>query len=128
MIVTGGAGFLGRAVVAALRHRGVREAAITVPRSATCDLRNAAQARDVIERETTRAAQSGEPAPGLTIIHCAGLVGGLGLNRARPADMLHDNLLMGLNVIHAAAHAAHADTGRLAEPRQPVAHACGTGV
>jgi len=36
IVVTGGGGFLGRAVVRKLRERGARE--ITVPRRAICDL------------------------------------------------------------------------------------------
>lgn len=39
------------------------------------------------------------------VIHCAALVGGIEANRARPAEFLHQNLLMSSNVIHAAANA-----------------------
>lgn len=36
------------------------------------------------------------------IIHCAGLVGGIHANIARPVDFLHMNALMGLNIVCAA--------------------------
>ena len=121
VIVTGGAGFLGRAVVGVLRARGVSAERIVVPRAAECDLRKPDEARRLLG-EAARAAAAGGGAGGVVLIHCAGLVGGLGLNRARPADLLHDNLLMGLNVIDAAARVAEARTGGLAEPRQPAAH------
>ncbi len=118
MIVTGGAGFLGRAVVGALRARGVHESSLTVPRSATCDLRRADHARQLVQGTH----EAMPPGAGLVIIHCAGLVGGLGLNRARPADMLHDNLLMGLNVIHAAARMGAAPrTDSFAKPQESAA-------
>ena len=39
-----------------------------------------------------------------TIIHAAGFVGGIGLNKAHPGRMISDNLRMGLNIIEAAAH------------------------
>lgn len=34
------------------------------------------------------------------VIHLAGKVGGIGANKQFPADFIHDNLLMGLNVIN----------------------------
>lgn len=40
-----------------------------------------------------------------TIIHAAGFVGGIGLNKAHPGRMAADNLRMGLNVLEAAAKA-----------------------
>ncbi len=37
-----------------------------------------------------------------TVIHCAAKVGGIHANRSYPADFIHDNLAMALNVIHSA--------------------------
>lgn len=39
------------------------------------------------------------------VIHCAGRVGGLGANRARPADFFHDNMAMALHLMEAARRA-----------------------
>ncbi len=89
LLVTGGGGFLGRAVVARLQVAGARE--IFVPRSATYDLRSAAG----IER----ALEDGRPD---VIIHLAAVVGGIGANRENPGRFLYDNAIMGLQLIEAA--------------------------
>jgi len=34
------------------------------------------------------------------IIHLAARVGGIGLNQKKPADLVYDNSLMGLNIIN----------------------------
>jgi GDP-L-fucose synthase len=89
LLVTGGGGFLGRAVVARLQVAGARE--IFVPRSATYDLRSAAG----IER----ALEDGRPD---VIIHLAAVVGGIGANRENPGRFFYDNAIMGLQLIEAA--------------------------
>ncbi|MGH9213171.1 MAG: GDP-L-fucose synthase family protein [Acidimicrobiales bacterium] len=88
-LVTGGAGFLGRAVCASLRQRGVGR--LVAPSSSDYDLRHP----DQVERlfEATR--------PDL-VVHLAARVGGIGANQARPADLYLDNLLMGTYVIEQA--------------------------
>lgn len=86
VVVTGGSGFLGQAVVAQLEALGPRS--ITVPRSHTYDLRR---------REDT-AALFADTEPDL-VIHLAARVGGIGANQARPADLYLDNLLMGTYVL-----------------------------
>ncbi len=87
--VTGGGGFLGRQVVAKLRARGCRE--IYAPRSRECDLLDP-QAVDRTLREFR---------PDL-ILHLAARVGGIGANRAHPAEYFYDNLMMGVPLMHQA--------------------------
>ncbi|MET0578194.1 MAG: GDP-L-fucose synthase, partial [Ilumatobacteraceae bacterium] len=90
VLVTGGAGFLGRRVVAQLRER---DADVVAPRSAEYDLTVPGTAEAMIAAH--------RPA---TIIHLAARVGGIGYNQAEPAPLYLANLLMGTHVIEAARH------------------------
>jgi GDP-L-fucose synthase len=89
ILVTGGAGFLGKQVIAQLHQAGALDTDITVPRSKTCDLRSL---------EHCQAAVKGQD----VVIHLAAHVGGIGLNREKPAELFYDNLMMGTQLIHAA--------------------------
>jgi GDP-L-fucose synthase len=89
VMVTGGAGFLGSWVVEKLKPRGC--ANICVPRSQDYDLRK----RDGIRQ----ALHDMEPD---IIIHLAARVGGIGANRAHPAEYFYDNLMMGVQLLHEA--------------------------
>lgn len=89
VLVTGGGGFLGTAVLAGLQQRGV--ARMSAPTSAEVDLRDRSAAEALIEASS----------PDI-IIHLAASVGGIGANRERPADLYIDNLLMGTFVLEAA--------------------------
>lgn len=88
IVVTGGAGFLGRFVVEELKRRGALANAIVIPRSATCDLRVPEQAQ-----ELCRGAD--------LVIHLAAKVGGIGFNQKYPGELFFDNAMMGINVIEA---------------------------
>lgn len=87
--VTGGAGFLGSFVLKALEQRGAGE--VFVPRIENYDL--------VSLQDIQRLLDDSRPD---IIIHLAALAGGIGANRARPADFFYINLMMGVQLIHAA--------------------------
>lgn len=97
VLITGGTGFLGRAVQAALRARGVTD--VLTPSSAEVDFCDAAAAQTSIE--------AAEPD---VVIHLAARVGGIGANMAAPASLYLENLMLGTNVIEASRHAGVAKT------------------
>jgi len=93
VLVSGGAGFLGTHVVAALHARGARQ--IIAPPSNAYDLRDV----DQIRRLLTDCAAPGPPD---LVLHLAARVGGIGANREHPAEFFYDNLLMGTQLLHEA--------------------------
>lgn len=86
VLVTGGSGFVGRAVLRELGSRG--PASVAAPSSAEFDLTD----RDDVE------ALFAKVQPDL-VIRLAARVGGIGANRERPAELYLANLLMGTYVI-----------------------------
>ena len=89
ILVTGGAGFLGRAVIDQLCKAGANREKITVPRSRDYDLRFLEKCQQAVAEQDI-------------VIHLAAHVGGIGLNQAKPAELFYDNLMMGTQLIHAA--------------------------
>jgi GDP-L-fucose synthase len=85
VVVTGGAGFLGRPLVRLLNLLG---ADTTVVRSADHDLRDPHAARDAVDGAEV-------------VVHLAANVGGIGFNRANPGPLVYDNMMMAANLFEA---------------------------
>ena len=86
VVVTGGAGFLGSAVVERLRARGYQN--IIVPRSSNYDLRD--------QEAIVHLYKDAKPQ---VVIHLAAVVGGIGANRANPGRFFYDNAVMGIQLM-----------------------------
>ena len=86
VMVTGGGGFLGTAVVRRLQQAGATE--VFVPRSRDYDLRTP----DGIDR----ALAEGDPD---LVIHLAAVVGGIGANRENPGRFFYENAIMGIELM-----------------------------
>lgn len=89
ILVTGGAGFLGKQVIQQLCEAGAEPEKITISRSRDCDLRQMENCQRAVNQQDI-------------VIHLAAHVGGIGLNREKPAELFYDNLMMGTQLIHAA--------------------------
>jgi GDP-L-fucose synthase len=89
VLVTGGAGFLGRPVVE--RFQQAEAAEVFVPRRVQYDLTDRDAAACLL-RDTR---------PDI-VVHLAAEVGGIGANRASPGRFFYANMAMGLNVIEEA--------------------------
>jgi len=89
VIVTGGAGFLGKFVVRKLDERGCKN--IFIPIIEEYDLRDV----NVIKRMYASAKAD-------IVIHLAATVGGIGANLGKPGSYFYDNLIMGIQLIEQA--------------------------
>ncbi|HEX9206150.1 MAG TPA: NAD-dependent epimerase/dehydratase family protein, partial [Candidatus Deferrimicrobiaceae bacterium] len=82
VLVTGGAGFLGRPLIRMLVERGARPENITVPEYPRYDLRVGEACAEVVAGQDL-------------VIHLAANAGGIGWNRAHPGALFYDNAAMG---------------------------------
>ena len=89
ILVTGGTGFLGKQVVDQLCKAGATIGKISTPRSHQLDLRQWSNCQQAVREQDI-------------VVHLAAHVGGIGLNREKPAELFYDNLIMGTQLIHAA--------------------------
>jgi GDP-L-fucose synthase len=86
LLVTGGAGFLGKYVVKKLEEQGCKE--IFVPRSKDYNL--------VDIEAVKRLYRAAKPD---VVIHLAAKVGGIGATRENPGKFFYDNLMMGVQMM-----------------------------
>ncbi|MFB3765645.1 MAG: GDP-L-fucose synthase family protein [Methanotrichaceae archaeon] len=89
VLLTGGAGFLGREVAGRLVKAGAAPENIRIPRSRDTDLRR---------WEICQSAVKGID----LVIHLAARVGGIGFNQNYPANLFYDNAIMGIQLMEAA--------------------------
>ncbi|TGV12672.1 NAD-dependent epimerase/dehydratase family protein, partial [Mesorhizobium sp. M00.F.Ca.ET.186.01.1.1] len=89
IVVTGGAGFLGKHVLSQLQAQQCQH--VFVPRSRDFDLR---KENDIVLMLHTYAPD--------IIIHLAAVVGGIGANQKNPGKFFYDNLIMGTQLIEQA--------------------------
>lgn len=90
IVLTGGGGFLGSHVREALTAAGCHD--VFVVRSREFDLTK--------ETEVSRLFSDSRAKSPDIVLHLAGLVGGIGANKARPADFFYRNLMMGTLMLH----------------------------
>lgn len=86
ILVTGANGFVGRNLVALMQQRGLQP---ITPIRKEFDLLEQSAVRRMLERHQPD-----------VVFHLAGLVGGIGANKAQPADFCYQNLLMGTMMLH----------------------------
>lgn len=91
IVVTGGAGFLGRCVQKELLQQGVAREQIFIPRRRDYDFTSPEAVRRMYDdmRPTV-------------IVHLAAIIGGIGANFAAPSQFFYSNLAMGMNLIEEA--------------------------
>ena len=92
ILVTGGAGFLGKPVLRQLVSRGARIKDIFVPRSDQYDLRFQMACAKVVTGQDI-------------VIHLAANAGGIGWNRMHPGCLFYDNIAMGVLLMEEARRA-----------------------
>lgn len=88
VIVTGGAGFLGKHLVEKLQEN--QNYKIIVPRKANFDLTK----KDKVNSLFSTAKPD-------MVVHLAAKVGGIGANKENPGSFFYDNIMMGLNLVEA---------------------------
>src|SRR5262249_60838391 len=89
VLVTGGSGMVGRALLGRLQRDGYR--GVLAPSSRELDLRDQAAAHRFFSNN-----------PIDFVFHLAGHIGGIGASVSHPVEFLYENLSIATNVIHPA--------------------------
>jgi GDP-L-fucose synthase len=89
ILVTGGSGMVGRALLARLKEEGFRT--VIAPSSKELDLR---------DQGATQKFFAGTPVD--YVFHLAGHIGGIGASVTYPVEFLYENLMIAVNGVHAA--------------------------
>lgn len=89
VLLTGGAGFLGREVFSKLVDLGTSPEDIRIPRSKETDLRRWENCQEAVKNIDL-------------VIHLAARVGGIGFNQNYPGQLFYDNAIMGIQLMEAA--------------------------
>lgn len=87
ILITGGAGFLGKYVVEKVQKKNPKR--LSIPGSAEFDLRNPDVCKKVVKDIDL-------------VIHLAANVGGIGYNKDNPGELFYDNLVMGVHLMEEA--------------------------
>jgi GDP-L-fucose synthase len=89
ILITGANGFVGKALVRILTQMGATN--LLTPSSKDLDLTNQSEVSKYFEENKPQ-----------IVLHLAGKVGGVAINKAKPAEFFYDNITMGIFVTHCA--------------------------
>lgn len=87
ILITGANGFVGKALVRILKEMGAEN--LLTPSSKDLDLTNESVVKNYFEENKPQ-----------IVLHLAGKVGGVAINKAKPAEFFYENIMMGTLVMH----------------------------
>jgi GDP-L-fucose synthase len=87
ILITGANGFVGKALVRTLKEMGASD--LLTPSSQQLDLTKEEQVKSYFESNSPQ-----------IVLHLAGKVGGVAINKAKPAEFFYENIMMGVLLMH----------------------------